>query len=56
MALLMSAPEELMKHLVRKYGKQGFFALWDDRGEDLELSFHVSSPLGTMGTLFLYLI
>lgn len=34
----------------------GLLCCWDDRGEDLELSFCVSSPLGTMGTLFLDLI
>lgn len=50
-AMFMSVPEELMRHIVRIYGKEGFFAVRDDRDEDVKLSFHFSSPLGTMQIL-----
>lgn len=30
-AILMSVPEEFVRHLVGKHGKESFFAVWDDR-------------------------
>ena len=42
-AMLMSAPEEFVRCLLREHGKESLFAVKGGRGKDLELIFDVSS-------------